>query len=395
MSHAFDILVIGKGLVGSAAARYLSRGPLKVAVVGPDEPLPGQDAIVHAAHYDEARVQRSIGWERVWTDLNIDAAKAYPELERSTGVKFHHTPGCLYVDPYGGDDYLDQALPILRAGWISGRNYPAGEDIAGDFPYFRFPGKSAGLFEAAPAGYINPRALVRAQCHAAAQQGAVLYRDTVMGLERRPEGFIARTRNGQEIRAGKVLVATGSFANHLGILKKPVALRSKGETVLLVPVREQLSREWSAMPSLLYEWDEDDIEGVYLLPPVTYPDGVTYLKIGANFPEDPVFTGLPEIQDWFHTGDSDRFAPRLKAMVRDLIPGLPLDGSMTKRCIVSYTPDRRPYIGTTLEPGLFLAGGCNGYSAMCSDAMGRVAANLMTEGTYPEGYGEAELALTY
>jgi glycine/D-amino acid oxidase-like deaminating enzyme len=58
----------------------------------------------------------------------------------------------------------------------------------------------------------------------------------------------------------------------------------------------------------------------------------------------------------------------------------------TKRCIVSFTKHRKPYIGTLNNEGLFVACGGNGYSAMCSDALGRIAANLLTEGTFPEEY---------
>ncbi len=34
----FDYLVIGKGLIGSVAARYLSQESNKVALIGSDEP---------------------------------------------------------------------------------------------------------------------------------------------------------------------------------------------------------------------------------------------------------------------------------------------------------------------------------------------------------------------
>ena len=395
MFQEYDFMVIGKGLVGSAAARYLSRQVASVVVVGPDEPSDGREPLVQAAHYDQARVQRSIGWEQVWTDLNMASVCAYPELERITGVKFHQTPGCLYVDPNGGDDYLEQAIPMLRSGLVRGREYSNGSAIVRDFPFFRFPERSAGMFESDPAGYIDPRSLVKAQCIASLNQGCVFVNDTVIGLERKPGYFVARTEDGRSFLAKKVLVATGSFANHLGILRTPVALRSKGETILLARIDDVVAGSWMTMPSLLYEWDEEDIEGVYLLPPVVYPDGVIYLKIGANFPEDPVFTELEAVRDWFRSGDSDRFAPRLKAMLRKIIPGLPLGETLTKRCIVSYTPDRRPYIGRTDEDGLYFAGGCNGYSAMCSDAMGSVAATLMSEGRYPTEYMEGFLRISY
>jgi len=35
----FDYLVIGKGLMGSAALRYVSQLTATVAIIGPDEPI--------------------------------------------------------------------------------------------------------------------------------------------------------------------------------------------------------------------------------------------------------------------------------------------------------------------------------------------------------------------
>lgn len=390
-----DILVIGKGLVGAAAAKYLALSGKNVVVVGPDEPMPDMNPLVHAAHYDQARVQRQIGWEQVWTNLNIASINAYGMLERTTGIRFHRTPGCLYVDPYGGDKYLEQAETFLKTGIVAGEMLNDARKIESLFPFFRFPDTSVGMFETAPSGYIDPRALVKAQCVAAENNGCRIIRSTVTGLDRRTEGFVARLHDGQIIEASEVLVATGSFANHLGILREQVAMRSKGETVLLAKLSEREVAELATMPSLLYEWDSGDMEGVYVLPPVAYPDGGMYLKIGANFPEDPAFHHIEEVREWFREGDSERFAPRLERMLHDLLPDLKWTETTTKRCIVSYTPSRRPYIGRTWEKGLYLAGGCNGYSAMCSDAMGRVAAGLMGTGDYPEGFSEAELGLEY
>ena len=57
MMKKFDFAVIGAGLIGSAAAKYLSHTVGKVCLIGPPEPKnwathPG----VFASHYDEARI---------------------------------------------------------------------------------------------------------------------------------------------------------------------------------------------------------------------------------------------------------------------------------------------------------------------------------------------------
>ena len=104
----FDCIVIGKGLIGSAAARYLSLSLKAVAIVGPDEHPDLKKAIVFSSHYDQARVQRIIGADPVWTLLNLQSSRQYDFLEKESKISFHSKVGCLYVNPEGTDQYLEQ-----------------------------------------------------------------------------------------------------------------------------------------------------------------------------------------------------------------------------------------------------------------------------------------------
>jgi len=49
----------------------------------------------------------------------------------------------------------------------------------------------------------------------------------------------------------------------------------------------------------------------------------------------------------------------------------------------------KPYIGWLDDQGLFVACGGNGYSAMCSDALGSIASHLLTKGVFPKEYSAA------
>ncbi len=53
--------------------------------------------------------------------------------------------------------------------------------------------------------------------------------------------------------------------------------------------------------------------------------------------------------------------------------------------MISRTVTENPYI-EEIAKGLFVAVGCNGYSAMSSDAQGRQAAALVTNGIFDIGY---------
>lgn len=389
------MLILGKGLLGSAAAKHLSAAGLQVTVMGPDEPADYQQATVFASHYDQARVQRRIGKDRVWTKLNTDAAAQYPTMAAQSGIDFHGAVGCLYVNPYGQDDYLKNAATLGAQFGLPFDTFHNNRDLAAAFGDFQFPEAAQGLFEAAPAGFVNPRKLIEAQLALTQQNGGRVLKETALKVDFSGNTFQVHTREGHVYEASQILVAAGSFVNYLPLLPQKLALKCKSEVVLLAKVSAAQARKMTRLPSLLYEIDDHDTEGIYLIQPVQYPDGHFYLKMGCNMPEDQYFDRLEEAQEWFRHGDSDRFLERQKAALMQLMPGVPFEGFLTKRCLISRTPHGRPYIGETAQPGLFVAGGCNGYSAMCSDAIGGVAAHLMREGGLPSGYEAGDFELIF
>jgi sarcosine oxidase len=68
------------------------------------------------------------------------------------------------------------------------------------------------------------------------------------------------------------------------------------------------------------------------------------------------------------------------------MPDLKAIGYKTKKCIISRTKHKHCYIGATEKRNLYVAAGGNGYSAMCSDALGRVAAFFTESERMPSGY---------
>lgn len=390
----FDIIVIGKGLVGSAAAKHLSGSNKSVAIIGPDEPKENESALVYASHYDQARVQRIVGKDKVWTRLNVDSVSQYESIQKESGITFHDRVGCLYVNPYGQDDYL------MNFAW-QGQKYNVAYkhfELTKDKPFANliFPEQSVGIIEASPSGYINPRLLIKAQLEIFKLQGGTVFSDTVIKLSVMENArFLLETESGKTFSATQVLVATGSFINQFNLLPQRLNLKTKSEVVLLVKIEEDLLPKYNSLPSLLYEIDEDEVEGIYLIPPVKYPDGNFYLKIGANSPEDLFFDNLAQIQNWFRNGNAEKYAPALCKAIKKLLPSLNLEYMLTKKCVISRTATGRPYIGETSIKGLYLAGGCNGYSAMCSEAIGGVAASFMVHDKFPDNYPSDAFSIEY
>ena len=391
----FDVIVVGKGLVGSAAAKYLSVTHSNIAIVGPDEPINYDDAIVFASHYDQARVQRIIGKDEVWTRLNLDSVLQYDEIQKQTNIKFHEPTGCLYVNPYGSDDYLINASFLSENFHLTTHFINTPEEFNKVYENFNLPSTSMGLMETGPAGFINPAKLVEAQLLLCKNNGVEIFKDTIVQIKKGVDEFILTTSFGEQMFAKKVLVATGSFLNVTDLLPQQVQLKTKNEVVLLVNIEEQHLDQFSNMPSLLYEKNEEGVDGIYVLKPVKYPDGNYYLKIGCNMPNDFYFDSLEQIQYWFKKADTTPFEQYLLKEIQLLFPSLVITKYQLKKCIISRTSHGRPIIGETAQKGLYLSGGCNGYSAMCSDALGKVTSHYIMSGQFPEGYSSHAFEIKY
>lgn len=386
-SPPYDCIVVGKGLIGSAAAKYLKYSFERVAIIGPDEPIHDLNlAEVFASHYDQSRVQRVIGVDPVWTRLNQQSAAHYSKLETESGIQFHHPVGCLYVSPQGKDDYLKKLPEQANQFRLPYQFFESADLIHKAFPDYTFPMGAFGMLEPAPSGHINPLQLIKAQLTMFKSCGGEIFKNTVISVDSANNLNKIKTSEGHEFSSSKVLITAGAFSNFNGLLPRPLDLEMESETVLLAQVSEEEAQRLSHLPSLLYELDTGEVEGIYLVRPVQYPDGQYYLKMGSNMSTDITFTQLTEIQDWFRHGDTLTNEKILRHVLHQIMPDLKTIGFKTKKCIVSRTRHNHCYIGNTDKKNLYVAAGGNGYSAMCSDALGEIAAHFTVHDNMPLDY---------
>ena len=96
----YEYIVIGKGLLGAAAARHLSATSPRVALIGPDEP-PQRSSHqgIFGSHYDEGRITRILDPDRTWAVLAQRSIARYRDLESRSSIPFYHEVGHLLVGP--------------------------------------------------------------------------------------------------------------------------------------------------------------------------------------------------------------------------------------------------------------------------------------------------------
>ncbi len=383
----FDYAVIGRGLMGSAAARHLASLAGKVALIGPEEPAEKKSHQgVFASHYDEGRITRTIDPDRNWARLANASIGRYGEIETQSGIRFYNPVGCLIagLDFGNGAAYVDGSTRIAE-------EFALNTEILDDvslrerFAFFHFEQGAKGLFERDGAGYISPRRLVAAQARSAQLNGAKLIADVARTVRIKTGHVEIETASGQVVTAAKVLVATGGFTIVPGLLPDPVDLVVQGRTVTLFELDRDEAGRIATMPSMIFEAEKLD-EGIYLLPPITYPDGRSFLKIGAD-PIEKQLVNEADLGDWFRSDGDNGARQFLIEQAGKFVPGLNIKSVSTLTCVTSHTPTGYPAIGWTASDRIaVMAGGC-GSSAKSSDEIGRLGARLLMDGSIADqGY---------
>ena len=386
----YDSIVIGRGLIGSSAAKYISRFQKNVALIGPDEETAFKEGIVFASHYDQARIQSLLGKNEIYTLLNQQSANEYSALEEESGIRFHSKVGCLIVNPAATDSYQNTYKERAKRFGVNYQTFDNLDSLKSFNSDYVFPDSATGFFEAAPAGTINPGLLIKAQLEVFKKNRGEIFNKIVNGVSYEKEVIKISCIDNKIFYAKKVLLAPGAFTNFLNLLERKLFLKLKSETTIWVKVNAEEAKRLSSLPPLLYKIDEPEIQDIYLIRPIKYPDGNYYLKMGANIPSDFYFKSLEEIQNWFLKDKSvDNIRVLLNAL-KSILPGLTIEESFEKKCIVTYTKHGQPYIGALENNGLYIAAGGNGYGAMCSEALGNIAATFLLENKFPAGFSEQD-----
>ncbi len=372
MTPRYDVAVVGLGLFGSACLRSLAERGANAIGVGPAEP---EDWASHdgvfASHYDSGRITRRIDRNETWAELAIRSIEAYAGLEERTGIRFHHPVGTLWAD-------ADRERIAQIASVAAGFDVPCklGETtVAESVRGFALPAGLSYAYEAAPAGYIDPRKLVDAQLAAATDAGATVVREAVVSRERTGATHRLATSGAVSLEAERVVLATGSYANAYDLAPAPLPLRIKTELTMLAAIRRDGAAASDQLPTLIYGLPDSPLEDAYLVPPTTYPDGNTYLKLGAETGDDQVLSTREELNEWMRFGDSERHHGSFRELLSSLLPDLPLENTTMKRCLIAYTAHGLPYVDE-IDDNVFVGVGGNGRGAKSSDAIGAAAADL-------------------
>lgn len=392
----YDIAVIGNGLLGSAALRHLtvSCPELKVCGIGPAEPRDRKTHTgVFASHYDQGRITRILDPSPLWGKLARDSIAQYPVIEAESGVVFHHRVGCLRA--------TDIAERVADIDACAAACEPPHRrlDAAGcqeTYPFLAFSDDYVAWDEKGEAGYINPRQLVEAQVKAAANKGATVIREIASDLAPRVEGVEIRTREGGRYIARKALLTAGGYSNIL--LRRKLDLPTKSHTILLAEIPPEEIERLRGMPSIISSFDHTEVESLYMLPPVLYPDGKTYIKLGPSGRNEQFLDAREhdrELVPWFQSEGNAVTSADLKAALHRMIPNLKVLSYHAVPCLITYSAHGNPYIDALEAGRLYVTTAGNGMGAKSSDEIGRMGALLCATGEWRSMLSRDEFRAVY
>ncbi len=391
--------MVGAGMLGASAARHLADAGCDVVLVGAAEPAAhtaGErspaSAVVHASHYDVARVTRTVDPDPVRAWLGHRSVDQFVDVAARTGITAVNPVGHLWVEAPDGLDLVAAADRRFDLGCV--RRSAAQTTEA--FPFLSLGGSTGAargmdsLWEPPPAGSVDPRAHVRAETAAAVASGAVHVVALVDSVVEGPTGVEVVTDTGT-VLADRVLLATGAFSGHGTSPAAGLDLEYALHTQLLVHLGTEEVERLAGMPSIIGKF-ADPTRDFYLTPPVRHPRGwrtaggvVHILKIGAP-QDDHVRATAAELAAWFRTDGDPAVAARLSGTLARLLPGLRDTGRWTSSCVTTYTPSGYPFVdrlGDRTRSRIYCAIGGNGYAAKCAPALGELAAGLLLGRDWP------------
>ena len=368
-----DFLIVGNGMFGAAIARHLAPHAT-VTVVGPQARADGSGA--YGAHHDEGRIIGDPSRDAVWSELNRRARDGMTELDPAL-----ITPcGALTATTGGGPGYLSVAAQLREQSGADIQTLTA-DAARVAFPMARF-GPDETILHQPTAGHFSPRRYVALALGSAQRDGATVTSGAVRVLHTSATGMEAELGDGRRLRAEAAIVASGAFAAGSDLLPVPVALRAKSEVYAMAELDDHQAAELGAMPSINTATGHPQLADLYVLPPIRYPDGHTYLKAGANTMIDRWLPDPAAVRAWYDHGNDDGPLPALRVALTSLLPGISVRAWHIRRCADAYTAHRHPYIDI-LEPGrLTIALGGNGRGAQAADAVGQLTVDLALTGQW-------------
>ncbi|HJE59459.1 MAG TPA: N-methyl-L-tryptophan oxidase [Nocardiopsis listeri] len=371
MPKGYSHIVVGAGTVGSAAAYWLGRqGAERVLVLDRFGPLHS-----FGAFGDHSRIIRRVYPSTAYSGLTDAMYEAWAQVERESGLPLITTTGGLDLAEEGtaGHAYIDNGRRVLDELGFAYDSLTA-DDIRERFPQWRVSDETLGIFQP-DAGVLDVRRSVSAHTSLAQALGVEFRTAKVDGVDLRADGVSVRvsTPEGttETVQADRLIVAAGSW---MGPLMSDLGLK-----FTLTLSQEQVSYFSSAHLSS-FTPDRHPV-WIYHGPRDTYYGFPVYGEAATKLGRDMRSRFIRSEERVFEGDDVE--GELLAAFLREHLPRSVGPALAHRTCVYDMAPDRGFVLDTLPgHPHVAVFNGA-GHAAKFGSLMGRILADLQTEGTTP------------
>jgi sarcosine oxidase len=370
-SEIFDVIVVGLGAMGSAAAYQLSgRGQ---TVLGLEAFQPAHDK--GSSHGSSRIIRQAYFEDPCYVPLLFRAYELWERLQAETGADLLRLTGGLMIGPPASD--------VVAGSIESAREYGLEHEVLSPnevrrrFPAFALVPDELALYEG-KAGFLRPEECIRRHLEMAARRGAELrFEEPMQSWRADPSGEGVEVQTGQGTYRGRHLILSGGpwMPKILASLGLPLSVHRR----------------------VMFWFDPIGDIGPFL--PEQFPVYLWHPK-GA-----PVFYGFPAtdggregVKVAIHTGEDstepDECTPEtidrsiresdqqaMRRLIVDRIPTLNGPTLDARTCMYTMTPDEHFVLDRHPEfPQVSVAAGFSGHGFKFASVVGEILADLASEG---------------
>jgi sarcosine oxidase len=357
-----DVIIVGLGAMGSAAAYQLARRGKRV--LGFDAFPAGH---TFGSSHGETRIIRMAYWEHAdYVPLLRRAYELWAQIEAESKAKLLHITGGVFVGPPDG---------TLVAGSLASANthnlphtLMDADEVRRRFPILHAREHEVGLYED-QAGMLLPEKCVQAQLELARDHGAELrHGDPVRKWSAGNGEAVVETDSGR-FTAGSLILTAGAWAGRvLSDLNLP--LRPERIPILwFQPLRNAPQFELGQMP--IWIWQHDAEGDFFATPHVEWPG----VKLGKHHSQQ--YVDPDSVDRELSAADEQPLRSFLERCVPDLA-GSVASGLV---CLYTNTPDQHFLIDTHPQfPNVNFACGFSGHGFKFASVVGEILADRATTG---------------
>lgn len=365
----YDVIVLGAGAMGTAAAYYLAKRGQKVLLLE-------QFELDHrwGSSYGYSRIIRYSYDVPDYIALAQDNYPLWFALEEEAGeTLFVKTGG---IDFGMADDLsLNDTIRSVQSSGLAHEVLDA-EEARRRFPQYTFADGMKVLYQP-DSGLLRASAAVKAHARLAEQHGATLHTGEAVSEIIAGVDEVTVVTAQARYQAARLVVTAGTWAGAL--------LRQTGLDLPLTPLRTQLSffephaepelHDASQMPVFIYHPANDIKQTMYGLP--------SYQQTGVK----AAFNGGPPTQHPVDYTPTEAATQDVRDAIGDYIPSVKHGRLMEARiCLYTETPDRHFILDHHPEhKHIVIGSGFSGHGFKFSTIIGKILSDLALDGATPHG----------